>query len=407
VEKERVLRSRPFAKPRLACFFRTREVAAIEKQKLEVPAAGLWVRSPSLFVVPQPVAPAPPAQAPAARPSPPAAPPAPAPSSTPARSAAVAPAAAPAAPATGRELTAASFSTVGLNYERDLGGLFLGDFEHLRIGRSSMEFHALASNYLDVFARRCRAYLPPNKVEMTTSECAREQYTVNKYGLRVGGSTCIEWRTVGTGFYADPDLLAAVQQMEPALVGEAVKDLLGQSNRDPLAGTMRAADAKAAVGRDMQSLIAKNGCDSPGLQRFQANMLRFARNEPALRLAGGETIASTGPARPAPGTPFKDADYAKLLDDLIVEQSKAWMMNRYFRGSLSGVTVAARNADGRPLEIVAQYTVESVKGKTNGNVRLRFSDGLPQCMYFSDFPTTCRTPSPRIVTAYENNKYQQ
>src|SRR5262249_14729446 len=134
---------------------------------------------------------------------------------------------------------------------------------------------------------------------------------------------------------------------------------------------------------------------------------RFARNEPGLRLGGGETLASIGPARPAPGTPFKDSDYTKLLDDLILEQSKAWMMNRYFPGSLSGVAVSARDREGRPQEIVAQYGFESVKGRTNGNVKLTFSDGLPQCLYFSDFPTTCRAPSPRIVTAYENNKYQQ
>ena len=293
--------------------------------------------------VPQPVAPPPPAQAPAARPSPPAAPPAPA------RSAAVAPASAPAAPATGIELTAASFSTVGLNYERDLAGLFLGDFDHLRIGRNSMEFYKLFSTYLDAFARRCSASLPPNKVEMIGTECAREQYMVDKYGNQVSVSTCVEYRDVHTGLYAAPDLLAASKQLGSALAADLMKEVVRLSTTDPLATAMRARDAATTVGRDMQSLIEKNGCDSPGLQRFQANMLRFARNEPALRLAGGETIASTGPARPAPGTPFKDADYAKLLDDLIVEQSQAWMMNRYFRGSLSGVTVAARNADGRPL----------------------------------------------------------
>ena len=304
-------------------------------------------------------------------------------------------------------MTAASFSTVGLNYDRDLAGLFLGDFDHLRIGRNSMEFYKLFSTYLDAFARRCSASLPPNKVEMIGTECAREQYMVDKYGNQVSVSTCVEYRDVHTGLYAAPDLLAASKQLGSALAADLMKEVVRLSTTDPLATAMRARDAATTVGRDMQSVIEKNGCDSPGLQRFQANMLRFARNEPALRLAGGETIASTGPARPAPGTPFKDADYAKLLDDLIVEQSQAWMMNRYFRGSLSGVTVAARNADGRPLEIVAQYTFESVKGKTSGNVRLRFSDGLPQCMYFSDFPTTCRTPSPRIVTAYENNKYQQ
>jgi hypothetical protein len=50
VEEECVLRTRSFSKPCLACFFRTREVAVIEQQELEVPAPGLWIRPPRLLV---------------------------------------------------------------------------------------------------------------------------------------------------------------------------------------------------------------------------------------------------------------------------------------------------------------------------------------------------------------------
>ena len=28
-----------------------------------------------------------------------------------------------------------------------------------------------------------------------------------------------------------------------------------------------------------------------------------------------------------------------------------------------------------------------------------FTDGLPECMYFFDLPTTCKTPNRRIVAA--------
>ena len=36
--------------------------------------------------------------------------------------------------------------------------------------------------------------------------CVRERYTVDGYGNRVGGSTCIEYRKEGTGLYADPTM---------------------------------------------------------------------------------------------------------------------------------------------------------------------------------------------------------
>src|SRR5713226_3618052 len=108
----------------------------------------------------------------------------------------------------------ASFSAKGLNYETELTGLYLGDFAHARLERDSMAFDLLFGNYLSAFARRCSAYLPANKVEMTRSECAREQYSVNRYGARTGPSTCIEYREVGTGLYADPDLYAAQRQVD-------------------------------------------------------------------------------------------------------------------------------------------------------------------------------------------------
>src|SRR4029453_17525711 len=104
------------------------------------------------------------------------------------------------------------FSAKGLNYERELTALYLGDFAHSRLQRDGHEFDFLFGNYLKAFARRCSAYLPPNKVEMTRPECAREQYTVNRYGARTGPPTCVEYRQVGTGLYADPALSAAPER---------------------------------------------------------------------------------------------------------------------------------------------------------------------------------------------------
>lgn len=311
------------------------------------------------------------------------------------------------APNKPEELSLASFSAKGLNYETELTGLYLGDFAHARLERDSMEFDLLFGSYLNAFARQCSAYLPSNKVEMTKAECAREQYTVNGYGVRVGSSTCIEYRQVGTGLYADPVLYAAQQQVDFEVGRDVLRDTLrGMGGNNPMGAAMRTLDAATSVAGDMDSLLGMNACASPGLKRFQDNMLHFARGEAPQHLAGGETLASIKP-KTAPGAAFKDSDYTRLLEDLITENARGWMMNRFVRGSVSGVSVASRDQLGRPSTIVGNYQFDGFEGRSRGSVTVEFSDGLPQCVYFSDFPTTCRSASRRIITDYENGRYQE
>ena len=298
------------------------------------------------------------------------------------------------------------FSAKGLNYETELTALYLGDFAHARVRRDGADFDVLFGNYLKAFARRCSAYLPANKVEMTRTECAREQYTVNRYGARTGPSSCVEYRQVGTGLYADPDLYAAQQKVEGEVGRNMIRDTFrDMSGKNPMATGMRAVDAATSVGRDMESLLELNSCTSPGLKRFQDNVLRFALGQPPLQLPGGETLASIAPKK-SPDAPFKDANYSRLVDDLIAENAQGWMLNRYVRGSASGVTVSSRDGQGRPSKIVGSYSFDSANGRRQGSVTVQFSDGLPQCVFFFDFPTTCRTPSRRIVTSYENGRYR-
>src|SRR4029453_16257108 len=89
------------------------------------------------------------------------------------------------------------FSAKGLNYERELTALYLGEFAHSRLQRDGHEFDFLFGNYLRAFARRGSASVPPNRVEMTRPECVGEQCSVSRYGVRTGPSTCVEYRRVG------------------------------------------------------------------------------------------------------------------------------------------------------------------------------------------------------------------
>ena len=305
------------------------------------------------------------------------------------------------------ELGPASLSVKGLNYETELTGLYLGDFAHARLERVSVDFGFLLGSYLSAFARRCNAYLPANKIEMTRSECAREQYWVNGYGVRTGPSTCIEYREVGTGLYADPQLYAAHKRIDAELSRSMVRETFrGMAGNNPMGTAMRTIDAARSVGDDMDSLLQTNGCSSAALERFQDNLLRFALGKPALTLPGGETLASSAPKKSRGGT-FEDSNYTRLLDDLIADNARGWMLNRFVQGSVSGVTVSSRDALGRPSKIVGNYLFEGVNGRSRGSVTVQFSDGLPQCIFFFDNPATCRTPSRRIITKYENGGYQK
>lgn len=241
-----------------------------------------------------------------------------------------------------QELTPHSLAVHGMNYEKEARALYLGDFPHTNLDRASMEFDGLFGSYLNNFAKRCSEYLPANKVEMTKSECAREQYPVNRYGAQVGVATCIEYRDVGTGLYADPDLYDAQRQVDRQAAKDMVRSTFsGLSGSNPLASAMHTMDAAASVGNDMALLIQMNGCTNPSLLRFQENMRRFAIGSPALRLAGAETLAQVTPQKPL-AAPGREPNYGRLVEDLVAEHSKTWMMNRFVSGSVTGVRVAGQ-----------------------------------------------------------------
>ena len=302
----------------------------------------------------------------------------------------------------GAELTRAGFSTTGLSNAKVLTNLYLGDFLHVEMERNAIMFKVLYGGYLEAFARRCDAYLPANKVEMTRSVCAQEQYPVNRYGARVGPSSCVSYRTEGTGLYADPALYAAEQQLdrETALdsVGQVMRTM-GQSN--PLGSAMNTVNSAQVMTNDMNALVHLNACGSPGLKRFQENLKLFALGKSPIRLDG--VAGPSNASKAAPGAPFKDSNYTKLVEDLVFEQSKTWMMNRFVAGSVSGVAVSSRDGAGRPAKLTGRYLFN---GRSQGSVVVTFTDGLPACLYFFDLPSVCRAASSRVIAAYENGNYQ-
>jgi len=293
-----------------------------------------------------------------------------------------------------------NFTAKDLNYETELTALYLGDFKNSRLEPLSHGTLSVFGGYLKAFAKQCKAYLPKNAVEMTKSECAREQYTVNSWGNKTGASTCIEYRNVGLGLYADPALYNSSQYLASKLSGKTFIDIF--STKDPFAAKSMMDDS-LSLGSDMSQLVRMNKCDNYGLKRFEENLHRFVKGKRPLLLPGGETMALFKQIYP---TNFNadSLNLSKLLDELIAQNSKGWIMNRYSRGSVTGIDVS-KKSDGSPYSLSANYRYSTIAGSYKGSVRLTFAKELPECLYFSDARSTCRKPSRAILTAYQKGKY--
>lgn len=317
--------------------------------------------------------------------------PAPAPAAQPAREA---------VPLPSFELTGKDFKATGLEFERAFVALYTGDFDRVPYSRESTELLTMMDAYIDVFGRGCAKYLPANKVEVTEQVCAAEMVTRNGYGVEIS-RYCSDWRTRGTGVFADPDVYAAYRGLEQVQRGNAL-GLAMSMIADGGAGVMGMAQTALAMKSDTTALVKANGCDSRALHRFQDNMRLYAVGNRAIVIsdAGSAPVAASRAAAAA-----KEQNYTKLIDDLVAANSSSWMMNQYIRGSASRASVVSTDGNGRPRRVRASYTFEGFSGRTSGSVTVEFTQGRPQCMYFWDRPADCRAPDRGIVSRYENGAY--
>ncbi len=297
-------------------------------------------------------------------------------------------------------LNAKSLNTLNLNYETELTGVYLGDFKHARLSADGVPVSMIFRHYLEAFGRHCKHCLPANKVPITVSECATESVTRDGWGYEIS-RTCVEWRDVPTGLYADAALYASSNRVSHAAGMNMLSESMGEG--DLLAGR-GAVDDKLSLGNDMEKLVLQNGCKSDALKRFEQNLYRFVEGKPPLKLAGNETLASTRKINKA-ALHSNNLNFKQLLNELIIENSRGWMINRYMRGSVGRIRVQSRNSDGSPRKVFANYSYNTMGQISSGSVTLIFSNGIPKCLYFFDAPRNCRHPSRRIITAYEKGKY--
>lgn len=290
------------------------------------------------------------------------------------------------------------FTAKGLHYEEIMTNIHSGKFEHIGFDREEQGFTFLFNAYITAYAKGCASSLPSDKIELTQQECETWSVTKNGYGVEIS-RYCISYRTIGTGLYAAPDMYNAKLVLDDIVAGDTFRNLykmISQENAIENAFST-IGDLRSAI-NDMEKLVRINGCNSEGLKRFQENLRLFALNKQPIRLDGGSTKSSSS-------TTTGNQNFPKLVEDLVYAQSKKWVMNRYESGSVSNVRVVSRDNQNRPTKITANYVFQGFSGRSSGSVTLTYKDGLPNCLYFYDFPNTCRTPDRRIVTSYANGGY--
>lgn len=255
---------------------------------------------------------------------------------------------------------------------------------------------------MNAFAESCGSSLPANKVEMTTERCATENVETNAYG-EVMRRECVYYEEVGTGLYADSAMYEGLLALKNIQNADVIRNIFGMfTGEQTLSRTVNMAGMVRGVIHDVAALIAMNGCGSTGLKTFEENLRRFALNRQPVQLQSEQQGSSL-----LTNESFTDPNYASLLDDLISSQSQTWVINRYVAGRVSDVSVISRDALGRPSSLEANYLYYGFGGQSTGSVTLTFVDGLPECLYFFDFPTTCRTPDRTIVADYARQAYQK
>ncbi|WP_162340201.1 hypothetical protein [Cyclobacterium salsum] len=299
------------------------------------------------------------------------------------------------------------FNTDGLYNAELFDFIYRGHFENIEMSREELEFVQIFNSYLRSYARQCPDFLPKDKEEIMNTICAREQeqITKNGYGVEISRtSTCIEWTTEGSGLYARSDLYAAYLEVEGIYNRNALKNFVDiVSDQNPIGNNLDRFHKSKALQFDMAQIFELNDCNSPGIRRFEDNLKAFALNKSPVRMEEESKYVAVKKS----GGPTGLQDLNKLIDDLVADQSKTWMFNRYKPGSISGVTVQAQDNQGRPTSIKANYNYTGFSGASEGWVEIIFKNGLPAGIYFFDYPNNRKTPNSSIVASYAQGAYQK
>ena len=293
------------------------------------------------------------------------------------------------------------FKTQGLNNAAFFDYIYRGHFENIELDVNSSHFLMILSGYLNTFGSLCPDKLPEDKVEIMTEECSRENVTTNGYGVEVD-RYCIAWRTVSTGIFADPKLYAAKMRLVSQQDQNALRTVIDMyTNPNAMGNSVDQIHKAKALQSDMSNFFRFNACDSKSVAQFATNLLAFANQKQSVRLKGMSVYEKIKIL----GGPAGDQNFTKLLNDILKNQSSTWAVNKYVTNSISNVREFKSQDKTQTRSLNANYSFNSLFGKQTGGVVVKFKDGLPDCIYFSDFPDNCKKPNGALVAKYGLGQY--
>ena len=293
------------------------------------------------------------------------------------------------------------FNTDGLYNAEFFDFIYRGHFENIEMTPDDLEFLSIFEQYLRAYGRKCPNYLPDDKVMIMNTECAREQVTFTGVSST---STCIEWREVPSNLYARPDLYRAKKEVERNHEANALQTTLALiTDPNALGNSVDMVHKSKALLFDMARIFELNFCNSSEIRRVEENLKLFALGKSPIRMEGESKYV----AMKKSGGPTGTQDFSRLINDLVADQSKTWMFNRYNSGSISQIIVQTKDDQGRPVSIKANYNYSGFSGTSAGWVKINFDNGLPVGMYFFDYPNNRKSPNNGIVASYAQGDYKK
>lgn len=295
------------------------------------------------------------------------------------------------------------FNTDGLYHAEFFDYVFRGHFENIEIKREDIEFRMIFEQYLRAYGGQCPDFLPPDKVMIMEQECDVYEVKYNVYGVETD-RYCIKWKWVPSGLYARPELYNAKLKLESTINPDVIRNTMKLlTDPNAIGNSVDLAHKAKGLQMDLGHIFARNTCNSKALRQFEKNLRLFALNQPGIRMKG----ASKYTTMKKTGGPTGVQDFNKLLNDLVTDQAKTWMLNRYKSGSISNVSILNKDASGKPSIIKADYLFSGLTGEYKGWVKVTFNKGLPDGIYFWDFPNNRKTPGSSIVASYASGKYSK
>lgn len=294
-------------------------------------------------------------------------------------------------------------NTDGLYLAELYDNMFRGHFENINLTSEDMFFIAIFNGYLKAYGKQCSAYLPENKVDIMDLECAKENVTTNGYGFELS-RVCIQWRPIKSGLYARPDLYNAKMEVENFQRKRALQTGIEAFSAPNATGNSLDLFHKTkGLKKDLLEILKLNSCTSNSIRQFEKNLKLFALKKPGIRMQGVSKYIKMKKS----GGPTGPQNFAKLIDDLVTDQAETWALYRYSPKSITNANVSTSDKLGRPLSLRASYSFSSFGAVKKGWVTTTFKNGLPDCIYFSDFPENCKTPNSKIVLDYANGEYRE